>query len=293
MTGSVYSSSEFAAYAAAIRQNESRGAYTAPTGGGARHNTTPEAHVLDGKTPVERLRHHAAHARAHAAKNPVPAHMRLHHMLMKSSPQLPSVAPIPGRAGQQRSALPPRAGMGDVPALSGASRTPAAAAALGTGTAADQGAALTGYRKVIADAQAQAAAARARRDAGRAAMGQVSRGGNLSGLSFAPVGGAGAVGRLAHYAASGGEADQAQLAAGQHQPYGAADALYLRPQPHRDGNATPALPGAQQSPASPSQLAVEQAIDAYFFRQSRLPPNGGAAFNPYLSPIWAGLKLPA
>ena len=30
----------------------------------------------------------------------------------------------------------------------------------------------------------------------------------------------------------------------------------------------------------------------YFFRLSRLPPNGGTAFDPYLTPTWAGLKLP-
>jgi hypothetical protein len=33
-------------------------------------------------------------------------------------------------------------------------------------------------------------------------------------------------------------------------------------------------------------------VDDYVFRQSRLPPRGGAAFNPLLSPLWAGLKIP-
>lgn len=35
------------------------------------------------------------------------------------------------------------------------------------------------------------------------------------------------------------------------------------------------------------------ALDDYFFRQSRLAPAGGTAFDPRLSPLWAGLKLPA
>ena len=34
------------------------------------------------------------------------------------------------------------------------------------------------------------------------------------------------------------------------------------------------------------------ALDDYFFRQSRLAPMGGTAFDPRLSPLWAGLKLP-
>ena len=34
------------------------------------------------------------------------------------------------------------------------------------------------------------------------------------------------------------------------------------------------------------------ALSEYLFRLSRLPPNGGTAFDPYLTPTWAGLKLP-
>ena len=37
---------------------------------------------------------------------------------------------------------------------------------------------------------------------------------------------------------------------------------------------------------------IERALEDYFFRQSRLPPVGAAAFNPLLSPVWAGLKIP-
>ena len=36
----------------------------------------------------------------------------------------------------------------------------------------------------------------------------------------------------------------------------------------------------------------EQALEGYFFRQSRLPPTGTTAFDPRLTPVWAGLKLP-
>ncbi len=34
------------------------------------------------------------------------------------------------------------------------------------------------------------------------------------------------------------------------------------------------------------------ALDDYFFRQSRLPPVRGTAFDPRLTPLWAGMKLP-
>lgn len=257
--------------------------YKADTG----HSTSSKA----SNAAVSALRRHAAEARADAATRPVSAHMKLHDMLMKLSPQLPSVAPIPGRAGQRQAALPPRDGISDAAGLSGISRPPGAAASPTTG-AAGQGAALTGYRKIIADAHAQAAEARAIRNAGRAAMGLATGGGDLSSRSFAPVGGAGSMGRFANHAMPGGALAQDQMAAGQFLPSGSADALYPRPQPQRNGDANSALPGVQPSPASLSPSNFERALDRYFFRLSRLPPSGGAAFNPYLSPVWAGLKLP-
>lgn len=35
-----------------------------------------------------------------------------------------------------------------------------------------------------------------------------------------------------------------------------------------------------------------QALRSYFFRQSRLPPSGGTGFDPRLTPLWAGIKIP-
>lgn len=64
----------------------------------------------------------------------------------------------------------PRAGVGETTGLSGTSRPPGTAASLTTGAAAGQGTALTGHRKIIADAYAQAAQTKALRDAARAAM---------------------------------------------------------------------------------------------------------------------------
>ncbi|MDE1907496.1 MAG: hypothetical protein KGH75_13710 [Rhodospirillales bacterium] len=36
----------------------------------------------------------------------------------------------------------------------------------------------------------------------------------------------------------------------------------------------------------------DDVLEEYFFRHSRLAPSGGTAFDPRLSPLWAGLKLP-
>lgn len=124
----------------------------------------------DGKSPVERARHLAKQTRADAAKRHITAYDKLHHMLMKSNPQIPSVAPPPGRAGHRQGAMQPRAGVGETTGLSGTSRPPGTAASLTTGAAAGQGTALTGHRKIIADAYAQAAQTKALRDAARAAM---------------------------------------------------------------------------------------------------------------------------
>ena len=242
--------------------------------------------------PVEKAQHLAKQARAHAAEKHVPKHEKLHRMLMKLSPQLPSIAPIHGRVGQQKITLSPRSGVGDAAGLTGISRPPGAAASLTAGAAAGQGEALSGYRKILADAYAQRAQAKAQRDAARAAMGLPPQGGDLSSRSFAPVGGIGAVERLANRATPGGAVDHGQLAASQPPFHTAADALYPHPQPRSNDTADSALAGQQHSPGSLPPLALEQALNDYFFRQSRLPPNGGAAFNPYLSPLWAGLKIP-
>jgi hypothetical protein len=40
------------------------------------------------------------------------------------------------------------------------------------------------------------------------------------------------------------------------------------------------------------EFEVERTLKDYFFRQSRLPPAGITAFDPRLTPVWAGLKIP-
>lgn len=48
----------------------------------------------------------------------------------------------------------------------------------------------------------------------------------------------------------------------------------------------------EQDGALSRKQDFEDMLDAYFLRQSRLPPAGGTGVNPKLSPLWAGLKIP-
>jgi hypothetical protein len=57
-----------------------------------------------------------------------------------------------------------------------------------------------------------------------------------------------------------------------------------------DTNTLPSLSTAAS--AGPGQKDFTRALQNYCSRQSHLPPTGSTAFNPYLSPAWAGLKIP-
>jgi hypothetical protein len=160
------------------------------------------------------------------------------------------------------------------------------------------------YRAVVTQAKEQAAAATGQRQAGRAALLLPAREREAVAMSFAPMSRAGGTGGVTlHPAQKGrpvvpglrrggsvheavavaeveaGSCDAGEGAEGQPYPYD------VSPAPD---DVSPAP--AQAVIVEPSD--IRQALDEYFFRQSRLPPNGGAAFNPLLSPIWAGLKLP-
>jgi hypothetical protein len=41
-----------------------------------------------------------------------------------------------------------------------------------------------------------------------------------------------------------------------------------------------------------AQPQLTRALDEYFALQARLPPSGATAFDPRLTPAWAGVKLP-
>ncbi len=55
--------------------------------------------------------------------------------------------------------------------------------------------------------------------------------------------------------------------------------------------AASAAPESAQSKAA-RHYDVAQAVQAFFDRQTRLPPASGAGFDPRVSPIWAGVQMP-
>ena len=67
----------------------------------------------------------------------------------------------------------------------------------------------------------------------------------------------------------------------------------VRIRPHHAPPSTrPGITGASLTPKHDPTGNLLPALSEYLFRLSRLPPNGGTAFDPYLTPTWAGLKLP-
>jgi hypothetical protein len=162
----------------------------------------------------------------------------------------------------------------------------------GTDVAPGQGAgAEVSYRAAVARARGDAAAGRVRREEARAALYLPARRAALAEESLAPQpGGTAGAGGLFQPRAR----DVASIAA------------FRRRASLADAVAVGEAGSAQQRevedqhygaipPSAPAQLApfdMERALDDYFFRKSRLPPAGGAGFNPLLSPVWAGLKIP-
>jgi hypothetical protein len=149
----------------------------------------------------------------------------------------------------------------------------------------------SGYKAVLAQAKAQAALARQSRMAAGNAAYLAPRAGGLSDISFAPIG-AGGLGPAARFAARAG----GQTAPVPPQPGETADMTTHLLTRSRTATETPdasTLPAQSETACTaPGQTDFARALDDYFFRQSRLATAGGAAFNPYLSPAWAGLKLP-
>jgi hypothetical protein len=178
---------------------------------------------------------------------------------------------------------------------------------VGTLAAWQGGGAETSYRAVVAQARHQAAAGRARREAEGAALRLPARGAALAGLSFAPPPGGGAAGGNSLNSAMPGfvAAPGVRRRSSVHGAVSAAEAAFFADdgeagvggagnRPEDIGEAGDQPLTAVAAPASPIVAPddIERALESYFFRQSRLPPVGGAGFNPLLSPVWAGLKIP-
>jgi hypothetical protein len=169
-----------------------------------------------------------------------------------------------------------------------------------------RGRAQTSYRAVVAQARSQAEIGQARREAEGAVLHLPGRGAVLAGLSFVPRPDVGAAkGHLLRPGRVGGSVSAGFWRRGSvHSAVLAAEASFADngkagSGPAGNGRADIREAGDEQftaaaAPAPPvvTPADIERALESYFFRQSRLPPTGGAGFNPMLSPVWAGLKIP-
>ncbi len=217
-------------------------------------------------------------------------------------PGLGGFAPVGRTKPLQRRAVPrPQGAHGAVTTPTARQTEHGGATALGGGEPFAANA--PGYKTVLAQAKALAAQQRQNREAAANGMYLAPSGNGLEGISFAPIGTHG-LGPAARFAArtqpSGTAAEmpmpqQADFAGetlvpGQ-APGQAGTALAAAQAGRHEAAGTLAAMTASGTPAA-STADAGRALDDYFFRQSRLPPRGGAAFNPFLSPLWAGLKIP-
>jgi hypothetical protein len=67
--------------------------------------------------------------------------------------------------------------------------------------------------------------------------------------------------------------------------------IFRKPKEAFDVGAEDQIPGLSGN-VTASSVELSQALEDYFTRQARLPPSGATAFDPRLTPAWAGVKLP-
>jgi hypothetical protein len=210
--------------------------------------------------------------------------------LAAGRPGLGGFAPVAGavgiRAGQKPRVLVPACEAGSATVGRSAGQVDAGVLAARQGHGEE-----TFTRAVVAQARRQAAAARAQREAERALLHLPARGAGYEGMSFAPPAGGGAAGGGAVFPARPGSA----AALGLRRRGSVHDALSAAEAAAADQDEVESqglVAGGDAAPARVAQADIEQALETYFYRQSRLPPSGAAGFNPLLSPVWAGLKIP-
>ena len=159
------------------------------------------------------------------------------------------------------------------------------------------------YRAVAVMAMRQAVQARMKREAERRDMYLPSQA-VVAERSFAPVrlgaikAGAGAAGRATMTDTPGWVTRNSRrdvglpmLRNGRQADDSLPDMHSLRLEQRGVDSETFAQVSGKTAPERP-QFDIGQALKEYFYQQSRLPPSGTTAFDPRLTPAWAGLKLP-
>jgi hypothetical protein len=269
---------------------------------------------LEGKTPVERLRHHAAQARADAAKKPVPAHMKLHHILTKTYQPRRSYAPVHGRQGKTAApaarnnadgwfgaqlARSSRAwAMGDSPQNRIPGVAPSGIASGGKTNGAPPPAMLAAF---YGQSESFSRFRTAWNIGGAGSLGSsmaaaAMRPSMAPHMSRGPNEGGRLRQRMWHGAGDAGARQRTELPENAPMPRGSAgvetaESLVPRARNSAATESDALEMGFVQSKTTREQQ-MQQAMEDYFFRQSRLPPSGATALDPSLTPVWAGMKLP-
>lgn len=153
----------------------------------------------------------------------------------------------------------------------------------------------TSYRAVVARARGDVAVGKARRAAERAALHLPARMMAFTEKSVAPLPSCHDVDEVWHMPGRRGAAAMPALPRRgglSGSITGAAAVLAPGQSWHGEVEGQQHLAIPQLAPPQPTSFDMERALDDYFFRKSRLPPAGGVGFNPLLSPVWAGLKIP-
>jgi hypothetical protein len=278
-------------------------------------NPGPKPDHLEGKSHPEKLRHYAAQARADAAKKPMSPMMKLHQNLMQLHQQQHPYAPIPNRAGApaKPASVPGDAGAVPGPQTSRSSLqrrvdemlqklspeqlqavTARGAAALHVaGISAGQDALTRDSPFYGAQKFSELGAASGVLPAGfyqdiaNSPALRAMRGGAAS---FASLAGATLPSIAPRISRQGGIAPfhPAPQAEADHAP-----GANTRPHvgPHDSAGVNGGQADLPRSTAA-RQRDLKRAVAEYFDRQARLPPSGGTAFDPRLTPAWPGLNLP-
>jgi hypothetical protein len=271
---------------------------------------------LEGKTPVEKLRHYAAQARADAAQKSASKHKKLRISVKKRHNIMPSFAPHSGHpTGQPTSAAHSDTGFRPDPALARSSlqrKMDDLLQSRTTGVTTEGFAGTGGAVPEIWDvAEFLPAGSHGQIEHGRmtrtirvaASLGLRVKSRSGSALpSMAPR-------RSSHGSGDAAPLQRAMLAGDTPMPGGPASVQAtgsLMLHPRNTASATSLAPRVQGHAATASyaletdfaqskatrEQQMQQAMEDYFFRQSRLPPSGATAFDPGLTPAWAGMKLP-
>jgi hypothetical protein len=249
------------------------------------------------RTLVEHAQHHARQARKDAGSKPVPAHMQLHHAIMKLIGHQSSYAPIRApKSGTAGNAARTEAGSSSVAQVAGASQQNAADDVPHSGSVAIGAGEWSRIACQIA-ASVTGLAPGFRQQMKNNPILQAAKIGASTIQAFAPVLRPALPSIAPRMPSSSSYAGprasrQNELAPGFHGVGGQTSESAALANRLVENAASAGQAEESAAAYAATQQHVKLALSDYFDQQARLPPSAGAAFDPRLTPAWSGLKLP-